>query len=184
MSVYDFVRRSVVGAVVLVASSAAGSTAQQPKPAAFDRSAIPAPGSTPELRVPAWTSVKLANGAELVVSSRHNLPLVSFTINFVGGSNQYDPATKPGVGEFAGAMLSEGTSTKSGDDISNALQLLGTGVRIGVSGETGAVGFLATSDKVERVLEIIEDMLVNPSLPNNAIERYRARRLVARPQAK
>ena len=188
MSVYDFVRRAVVGAVVLVASSPAGSIAQQPKPpakpAAFDRSAIPAPGSTPELRVPAWTSVKLANGAELVVSSRHNLPLVSFTINFVGGSNQYDPATKPGVGEFAGAMLSEGTSTKSGDDISNALQLLGTGVRIGVGGETGAVSFVATTDKVERVLQIVEDMLVNPAFPVEAIERYRARRLVALTQAK
>src|SRR5438105_4238031 len=188
MSVYDFVRRAVVGAVVvvLVASSAAGSIAQQPtaKPAAFDRSAIPAPGSTPELRVPAWTSVKLANGAELVVSSRHNLPLVSFTINFVGGSNQYDPETKPGVGEFAGAMLSEGTSTKSGDDISNALQLLGTGGRIGVGGETGAVSFVATTDKVERVLQIVEDLLVNPAFPVEAIERYRARRLVALTQAK
>src|SRR5205085_7976330 len=106
MSVYDFVRRAVVGAVVLVASSAAGTIAQQPKPtakpAAFDRSAIPAPGSRPELRVPAWTAVKLAKGAELVVSSRHNLPPVSFPSNSMGGSNQNDPATKPGVGASPG----------------------------------------------------------------------------------
>jgi predicted Zn-dependent peptidase len=188
MSVYYALRRAAFGASVLGVTAVTAAGAQQPnqaaKAAAFDRSAVPAPATAPELHVPAWTTMKLSNGAELIVSPRHNLPLVSFAINFVGGSNQYEPATKPGVGEFAGAMLTEGTTTKSGDDISNALQLLGTGVRISVGGENGAVSFLATTDKVEKVLQIVEDMLVNPSFPNDAIERYRARRLVALTQAK
>ena len=163
----------------IVATTAGG---QQPK--SFDRTTIPPAAKAPELHVPTWTTMKLANGAQLIVSPRHNLPLVSFTINFVGGADQYEPASKPGVAEFTGAMLSEGTTTKSGDDISNALQLLGTGVRIGVGAESGAVSFLSTTDKAERVLQIVEDMLVNPSFPADAIERYRARRLVALTQAK
>jgi predicted Zn-dependent peptidase len=186
MSVYSTARR-LAGASLIFAPVIAG-TAQQPKPAgrpaAFDRTAIPGAGVTPALHVPTWTTTKLGNGAQLVVSSRHNLPLVSVTIDFIGGGDQYDPPTKPGVGEFAGVMLTEGTSTKSGDDISNALQLLGTGVRIGVAGENGSISFLATTDKVERVLQIVEDMLVNASFPNDAIERYRARRLVGLTQAK
>jgi predicted Zn-dependent peptidase len=188
MSVYYTLRRAAFGASVLGVSALTAVPAQQPKQtanaAAFDRSAVPAPSTAPELHVPAWTTMKLSNGAQLIVSPRRNLPLVSFEINFVGGSNQYEPATKPGVGEFAGAMLTEGTTTKSGDDISNALQLLGTGVRISVGGENGAVSFLATTDKVEKALQIVEDMLANPSFPNDAIERYRARRLVALTQAK
>src|SRR6478672_1197714 len=184
MSIYYRMRASLVGAGVLGAVGAGAIAAQQPKQVAFDRTSIPAPGKAPELRVPTWTTMKLANGAELSVSPRHNLPLVSFAISFVGGSDQFDPAGKSGVGEFAGAMLSEGTATKSGDDISNALQALGTGVRVGVGGENGSISFLATTDKVERVLQIVEDMLVNPSFPNDAIERYRARRLVALTQAK
>jgi predicted Zn-dependent peptidase len=163
---------------------AAGAQQSKAQRASFDRTAIPPAGRAPELHVPSWTSMRLANGAQLVVSPRHNLPLVSFTINFVGGADQYEPASKPGVAEFTAAMLSEGTTTKSGDDISNALQLLGTGVRIGVGGESGAISFLSTSDKAERVLQIVEDMLVNPSFPSDAIERYRARRLVALTQAK
>jgi zinc protease len=183
MSILYSYRGALIGAAALgLGATAVG--AQQPKPAAFDRTAIPSAGKAPELRVPAWTTMKLANGAQLIVSPRHNLPLVSFAIDFVGGSHQYDPTGKPGVGEFAGAMLSEGTTTKSGDDISNALQALGTGVRIGVGGENGAISFLATTEKVERVLQIVEDLLVNPSFPNDAIERYRARRLVALTQAK
>jgi len=185
MSIFSMVRRAAGGAVLVIGIASASWAQKAPtKPAAFDRTVTPAPGVAPALRVPTWTSMKLTNGAQLVVSSRHNLPLVSVDINFVGGSDQYDPANKPGVGEFSGAMLSEGTKTKSGDDISNALQLLGTGVRIGVSGEAGAISFLATTDKVERVLQIVEDMLVNASFPAEAIERYRARRLVALTQAK
>ena len=102
--------RALAGIALGVMSVAAG--AQQPKSqgASFDRTAIPAPGKAPELRVPSWTTLKLANGAQLVVSPRHNLPLVSFTINFVGGADQYEPASKPGVAEFTSAMLSEGTA--------------------------------------------------------------------------
>ena len=178
--------RAASAALVFTASLGAAAGAQKPatQTASFDRTAIPTPAKAPELHVPSWTSTKLSNGAQLVVSPRHNLPLVSFTISFVGGADQYDPATKPGVAEFSAAMLSEGTTTRSGDDISNALQALGTGVRIAVGDESGAISFLATTDKVERVLQIIEDMIVNPSFPNDAIERYRARRLVALTQAK
>src|ERR1044072_6258566 len=76
---------------------------------ALDRTKVPPPGPRPVLRVPTWTRTQLANGATLIVSERHNLPLVSFTITFVGGSNQFEPAGKRGVASATAAMLSEGT---------------------------------------------------------------------------
>jgi hypothetical protein len=90
--------RAGAGVAALTALAVAAG-AQQPKVqgASFDRSAIPAPGKAPELHVPSWTSTRLGNGAELVVSPRHNLPLVSFTINFVGGGYNFEPADKLGV---------------------------------------------------------------------------------------
>ena len=53
----------------------------------------------PELRVPTWTKSKLANGAELIVSEKHDLPLVSFSITFLGGSDQFETADRRGVAE-------------------------------------------------------------------------------------
>ena len=46
---------------------------------------------------PAWTKATLANGAELIVSEKHDLPLVSFTITFLGGANQFEPAGRQGL---------------------------------------------------------------------------------------
>lgn len=150
----------------------------------FDRSKPPVPGPTPELRVPAWTRSALANGAEFVVSEKHDLPLVSFTITFLGGSDTYEKADKRGVAAMTAAMLSEGTTTRDGEDLSNALQLLGTSVAASVGGESGAIGFVSSSSKFPETLAILADMLLNPTFPDEALERLRQQRLVALNQAK
>src|SRR5215813_15183567 len=109
----------------------------------LDRTKVPPPGPTPVLHVPTWTKTQLANGATLIVSERHTLPLVSFAITFVGGSNQFESAGKRGVAAMTVSMMSEGTTTKSGDQISDALQLLGTNVSSGIGGEDGSVSFVS-----------------------------------------
>ena len=103
----------------------------------LDRAKVPAPGPAPQLRVPAWTKGKLANGADFIVSEKHDLPLVSFSITFMGGADQIEPAAKRGLAGVTAAMMLEGTTTKDGEALSNALQLLGTSVQTGIGGETG-----------------------------------------------
>ena len=65
-----------------------------------DRSRPPSPGRAPELRVPAWTKTTLANGADLIVSEKHDLPLVSFTLTFLGGANQFEPPERTGLAKL------------------------------------------------------------------------------------
>jgi zinc protease len=150
----------------------------------LDRTKIPPPGKPPVLRVPAWTKSKLANGADLIVSEKHDLPLVSFSITFLGGSNQFDAPEKTGIGSLVASMMSEGTKTKDGDALSNALQLLGTTVNTSIAGETGSMSFLATTGKFQPTLDLLADMLVNSTFPGDALERLRAQRIVALNQAK
>src|SRR5215204_5669578 len=135
-------RKALAFAAALVISLAnIAAIAQQ----TLDRTVVPPAGPTPVLRVPTWTKTQLANGATLIVSERHGLPLVSFTITFLGGSNQFEPAGKRGVASMTASMLSEGTTTKTGDQLSDALQLLGTNIGAGIGGEDGSVSFVSTS---------------------------------------
>ena len=136
----------------------------------LDRSKQPPLGKTPELRVPTWTKSKLANGAELVVSEKHDLPLVSFSITFLGGADQFESADRRGVAGLTGAMMSEGTKTRSGDDLSNALQLLGTNVSVGVGSESGAISFVSTTARFADTLGILADMLMNSTFPPEALD--------------
>ena len=145
----------------------------------FDRKQIPSAGKTPELRIPAWTTAKLANGAELVVSERHGLPLVSFTLTLVGGANQYETAGKRGLAALTAAMMREGTKSRSGEQLAVALQMLGTNVGVSVDDESGSLSFASTSDKFAATLDILADMIANPTFPADALDRLRAQRLIA-----
>jgi predicted Zn-dependent peptidase len=150
----------------------------------LDRTKVPSPGPTPVLHVPAWTKTQLANGATLIVSERHVLPLVSFNITFVGGANQFEPVGRRGVAAMTASMLTEGTKTRTGDQISDALQLLGTTVGAGVGAEDGSIAFLSTAKNFDATLAILSDMMLNSTFPAEALERLRARTLVNLTQAK
>ena len=169
-----------LAAAIVISVANIAALAQQP----LDRTKMPTPGNTPVLRVPTWTKTQLANGATLIVSERHNLPLVSFDITFVGGGNQFEPAGKRGVATFTQSMMSEGTTTKTGDQLSDAMQLLGTGIGVGVSGEEGSISFVSTKKNFDAALTLLADMMLNSTFPSEALERLRARTLVNLTQAK
>lgn len=169
-----------LAAAIVISVTNLAALAQQP----LDRTKVPPPGPTPVLHVPTWTRTQLANGATLIVSERHNLPLVSFSITFLGGSNQFEPSDRRGVASMTASMLTEGTTTKTGDQISDALQLLGTGVGANVSGEDGSINFVSTAKNFDATLAILSDMMLNSTFPAEALERLRGRTLVNLTQAK
>jgi zinc protease len=167
-------RTALVTSAALVALLTAATAQQQ-----LDRSKPPVPGKVPELKVPTWTTSKLSNGAQLIVAERRGLPLVSFSITFQGGANQFEAADKLGVSAFTSAMLREGTKTRDADALALALQMLGTNVNASVGDESGSISFLSTTEKFAPTLDILADMLLNPTFPAPALERLRAQRLVA-----
>ncbi len=150
----------------------------------LDRTKVPPPGKTPVLRVPTWTTTQLPNGATLIFSERRGLPLVSLSITFIGGSNQFEPANRRGLAALTTAMMSEGTKTRTGDQLSDALQMLGTNINSNIDGEAGTVSFVSTEKNFEPTLTILADMMLNSVFPADALERLRGRTLVSLTQAK
>ena len=174
------VRAHTAIAAVILALAGLAVHAQQ----SFDRSKIPPPGKASELRVPVWTRQPLSNGADLIVSEKHDLPLVSFRITIQGGASQVESAARRGLASLAASMVSEGTKTRDGEALSNALQLLGTSINVNIGSENGSIAFQSTTNKFPQALDILADMLLNPAFPADALERLRAQRLVTLTQGK
>jgi predicted Zn-dependent peptidase len=158
--------------------------AQATKQASFDRSVQPAAGKAPEMKVPSWTKTRLANGAELIVSVKRGLPLVSVSMDFLGGSAQFEDPAKLGTAALTSQMMVEGTTTRTGDQLADAQQMLGTNIFVSVGRETGSAGFTALADKLDGAFAIMADMLLNPSFPADALVRRRGQMLVNLTQAK
>jgi predicted Zn-dependent peptidase len=151
---------------------------------ALDRTRVPPAGKTPVLRVPVWTRAGLANGVELVVSEKHDLPLVSFSITFLGGADQYEKADRRGLAAVTAAMMSEGTATRDGEALSNALQLLGGTISTNIGSESGSMSFVSASGKFPQTLDLLADMLLHSTFPADGLERIRQQRLVALTQSR
>jgi zinc protease len=174
MKIADRGSRIAVGVAGLLTLT----TVALPAQSKLDRSKMPAPAAMPTTKIPAWTKTKLANGAELIVSVKKELPLVSFNVGFVGGSANYEPKGKTGIAGFTAQMLAEGTATKTADEFSNAQQTLGIAVTSNITAETGVVGFTALKDRFDGALALLADMMLNPKLPADALERIRGRAVV------
>jgi zinc protease len=169
---------SRVIALLLATLVAAPLHAQTGKKPDLDRTKQPEAGRTPELRVPTWSRTTLANGAQLIVSQKPGLPLVSVSMSFIGGRSQFEDAQKAGTATLTAQMLTEGTTTRSGDQFADAQQLLGTTIQSSVGSESGQIGFTALASKLEPALELMADMLLNPAFPADALQRRRGVMLV------
>ena len=173
---------SFLVAAVLVAAPLQTPLGAQGTP--LDRSLQPKPGKAPTLRVPTWSRTKLTNGAELIVTEKHELPLVSVRVSFIGGSANFEPADKLGVAGLTAQLLSDGTVSRTGDQLSDAQQLLGTSINAGIGTESGNIGFTALKGKLDPALALLADMLLHPRFADDALERLRGRALVGLAQSK
>ena len=101
--------------------TAGGTIAQE----SLDRSKVPVPGKPPTLRVPTWTRSTLSNGAELIVSEKHDLPIVAFQITFVGGADQFGSIA---VGKRADLVVIDGDPSARTTDIYKVTTVFKDGV--------------------------------------------------------
>src|SRR5436190_17708103 len=77
----------------------------KPQKPALDRTVQPAVAKPADMKVPAWTKTKLANGADFIVSVKHGLPLVSVSVDFIGGTAQFEDPAKLGTATLTAQMM-------------------------------------------------------------------------------
>jgi zinc protease len=177
-------KRTLTAAALVVLSLAV--TAAQAPPAAQQTSPSKgvvvkgkAPVSNEVLKVslPKAQHAELANGAHLIVLEDHRVPQVSVRIDIRGAGGYFDPAEMPGVASVTAAMLSEGTKTRTAQQIATSLDTLAASVNTsaGASSETVTLGIGAMTEHLDQVLDLAADMLLNPTFPEQEFARYKTR---------
>lgn len=123
---------------------------------------------------------KLPNGIRILLVERHELPIVAFQVVVDRGADQ----GPPGTGAFLGAMLLQGTKTRTALQISDALGKLGA--QYGAWGSLDSMGVNAKvlAASFPEALSILADCLRNPAFAKDEVERERSKRLTALAQQK
>jgi len=137
-----------------------------------------APVSNEVLKVkfPKPAESKLKNGVELLVLEDHRSPTIQVTIE-MPASNLNDAAEIAGVGDATTAMLRLGTKTKDSRQIAETIAEIGAGIGFGIGDRNATVRFSTLTENLDAVLELVSDMLFNPTFPQDELDKWKNQQL-------
>jgi zinc protease len=120
----------------------------------------------------------LSNGAVLLVSEQHQLPMVSIAIAFDAGSCR-DPAGKEGLAELTAASLEQGTKQLSTADFNQKLDFVGSSISIGADRDYAYASMTSLKKYEAETLHLLAQSLENPGLRDSDIVRKRGDQVAA-----
>jgi zinc protease len=127
-----------------------------------DRSKLPEAGAAPALRVPPMQKATLSNGLKVVLTERHETPVVDFSLQ-VDAGYAADQFAEPGTAQMAARMMTEGTATRTGPEISEQAALLGANLGANSGLDTTSVSLSALKMHLDASLELFADVVLHPA---------------------
>lgn len=137
-----------------------------------DRSKLPTLGEVPDTKFPELQRAQLKNGVKIIVAERHSIPVVTFNMIMDAGYAA-DSFGIPGTAKLAMNMLDEGTKSRSALEISEQLQLLGANLGSGSDLDTSSIFLSALKANLQDSLELYADVILNPSFPQEELDRLK-----------
>ncbi len=153
-------------------------------PSDVDRSkGVPRVDEFPSLKFPALQRTKLANGIDVILAERHDIPVVQFSLELDGGFASDDKA-RLGTAAFAMAMMDEGAGDFDALGFGNRAEQLGAAVAAGASLDGGSAYLSALKENLDPSLGLFATMLRAPAFKPEEIERVRGQWLAGIAQEK
>ena len=118
----------------------------------------------------------LSNGATLLVSEEHQLPMVTMLIAFDAGS-RHDPQGKAGLASLTAQCINQGTTVLSASAFDEKVDFMGSSLSVGASHDYATAGFTSLKKYEKDTLGLLAGILTNPGLRDADIERKRAEQI-------
>jgi predicted Zn-dependent peptidase len=139
--------------------------------AQVDRTHAPNPGPAPIVKVGNPATFVLPNGLKVYVVQNSKLPKVTASLSL-----DYDPiieGDKAGYTEIAGALMGEGTKTKSKDVLDEEVDFLGADLN--TTATSASVN--ALSNNFTKAFALMADVVLNPAFPKDEFDKIKKRTL-------
>ncbi len=141
-----------------------------------DRSELPDTGEAPSADFPDIQRTQLANGLEILLAERHAAPLVELRL-LVDAGYASDQHAVPGTARLAMDMLDEGTTSRTALELSDELAMLGAELGSSSNLDLSAVRLSALKTNLGDSLDLLADVVRNPSFPEAELERLKQQQI-------
>ncbi|RPD49074.1 M16 family metallopeptidase [Paracnuella aquatica] len=130
-------------------------------PSSFDRSKEPPYGQAPEVKIPAIWQAQLPNGMRVLGIENNEVPLVQFELVIDGGLLLENP-DKVGVANMMARMMTQGTKTKTPQQLEEAIQQLGATINVFANTEDIRIRVNTLARNYPATLALVEEILLQP----------------------
>ncbi len=117
--------------------------------------------------------VTLANGAILLVSEQHQLPMVTLTIAFDAGARR-DPAGKAGLASLTARCLTLGAGKLNADQFNQQIDFMGSSLEVDAGQDYAQASSTSLKKYQGEMLGLLADVIQRPALHDDDILRKRA----------
>lgn len=122
--------------------------------------------------IPKPFEAKLENGLKIVIFEDRRLPLVSYRLSFPVGDID-SPDDLRGLASAVSSMLSEGTGTRTSREFADEVERLGANISANSTTDNTVIAGSSLSLYASDVLELISEMILVPTFPENELKIYR-----------
>ncbi|WP_293680913.1 pitrilysin family protein [uncultured Phenylobacterium sp.] len=126
--------------------------------------------------LPKPAEMTLANGLRVIVARSSDLPLVTADLTVKTGA-WADPDGLAGAAAMMAGMLTEGTESRSAQQIASQIESLGADLSSGGGLESSSVTLSAMPDKLPAALAIMADVATHPAFAPEELDRQREQAL-------
>ena len=160
------------GALILSAALLACAASASAQTTAWPTERPPRPLPAREVKFPPYQIRMLPNGLQVIAVSQHEQPAVTLRLIVRAGSAQ-DPADRPGLAALAGSLLDQGTTTKTAEQVAQAIDSIGGAMGVGAGADLSFVNVAVMRDSLAVGLDLLADVARNPAFAPEEIERQR-----------
>ncbi|MUK43170.1 insulinase family protein [Aliivibrio fischeri] len=136
----------------------------------FDRSIMPQPSKGVTAKAPDIYRANLSNGIEVLGTEAIETPTIQLQIAIPAG-NRYVPKGKEGLASLTAAMMEEGTTTSSSEELQKKLDKLGSSVSFNSGSYTTTISVASLTKNIDQTLAIVNEMLFEPAFEQADFDR-------------
>jgi predicted Zn-dependent peptidase len=127
-----------------------------------------------DLTLPEYERVVLENGTVLLLSEKHEVPLIGLQAVVRGGSIA-DPADKAGLAELLASVMQKGAGQRDAAEFAAAAAGVGGYLSVDAGTESVDISAEFLSRDAELMIELVSDLLLRPTLAEEELVKERER---------
>ena len=119
---------------------------------------------------PIGKRIMLDNGMILLLSEKHDIPMVTMNMAIKAGS-MVEPADKPGLASITASLLMQGTAKRTASQISREIDFVGGSLSASGGDDFASASLRVLKKDLRTGLDLLSDVLLNPVFDQKEIDR-------------